>query len=51
MREKRTNIGKKEQRQIDARLTQVAKVGRVDENDVASRVVPKQRRMRGDKTK
>jgi hypothetical protein len=37
MREKLTNVGKKEQRHIDQVLTKAAKAGRADGNEVDAR--------------
>ena len=52
MKQGQTNVGKKEQRQIDQRLTSAAKAGRsTDENYVQKRIVPKQHRLKGRKQK
>lgn len=51
MKEKLTNAGKKEQRQINQLLNKEAKGGHQEERDVESRTVPKQHALRGDKAK
>lgn len=47
MKQGQTNVGKKEQRQVDQRLTKAAQEGRTEANDVQKRVVPKQHRLKG----
>lgn len=47
MKQGQTNVGKKEQRQIDQRLTKAAQEARTEENDVQKRIVPKQHRLKG----
>ncbi len=47
MREGVTNVGKKEQRQINQLLTKSVNEDRHDVKDVEARTVPKQHRMKG----
>ena len=51
MREGITNLGKKEQRQIDQILTKEAKTGRSPVKEAEARTVPKQHRLKGRKVK
>ena len=51
MREGLTNVGKKEQRQIDQVLTKEAKTGRSTVKEAEARTVPKQHRLKGRKVK
>jgi len=51
MRENLTNVGKKEQRQIDQVLTKAVKQGGTPAKDPEARTVPKQHRLKGKKGK
>ena len=51
MRENLTNVGKKEQRQIDQVLTKAVKQGGQPVKDPEARTVPKQHRLKGRKSK
>jgi hypothetical protein len=51
MREKLSNAGKKEQRQINQLLDKQVKEGRPGLKEVEARTVPKQHRLRGRKNK
>jgi hypothetical protein len=51
MRENLSNVGKKEQRQINQLLDKEAKEGRTPVKEVEARTVPKQHRLKGKKGK
>lgn len=51
MKEKLTNVGKKEQRQINQLLTKEARGERKRVKEVAARTVPKQHKLKGQKGK
>jgi hypothetical protein len=51
MREHLSNVGKKEQRQIDQLLTKEVKEGRRNVKEVEARTVSRQHRLRGKKVK
>lgn len=51
MNEHLTNVGKKEQRQINQLLNKEAKEGRAGVREVEGRTVPKQHKLRGRKGK
>ena len=51
MKENLSNVGKKEQRQINQLLNKEAKEGRQGTKEVEARTVPKQHKLKGQKTK
>ena len=51
MKENLTNVGKKEQRQINQLLNKQVKEGRETVKDVEARTVPKQHKLKGHKVK
>ena len=51
MKENLTNVGKKEQRQINQLLNKDVKEGRPRVKEVEARTVPKQHRLKGRKSK
>ena len=51
MKENLSNVGKKEQRQINQLLNKQAKEGRQAVRDVESRTVPKQHKLKKQKSK
>jgi len=51
VKENLTNAGKKEQRQIKQLLNKQAKEGREGVKEVEARTVPKQHKLKGQKTK
>jgi hypothetical protein len=53
MREKLTNVGKKESRQVDRLLTKAAQEGRtrMGGKEVEARMAPKQHRLKGRRAK
>jgi len=51
MRENLSNAGKKEQRQINQLLNKQAKEGREPVKEVEARTVPKQHKLKGQKSK